>query len=307
MTFSASSITSRIARRAAGPVAALAIACSAAPASSAAAQGAYGGTYRPPTPTTEPVPELEGVTIREVVDARLPLDTVLTRENGKVVTLRDVLPTDRPAILQIGYMRCPQLCGLVMNALVRGLQGVDWTVGEEFDVICLSIDPTERPALAAAKKAGYVAEYGRGESGAGWHFLTGDAANVHAVADSVGFEYRKQENGEYSHAAAVFMITPDGRLSRVLYGVKYEPATIRMGLLEASEGKIGSTLDRIILWCHVYDANTGGYVLFALNMMKLGGAITVLVLGGGLGWLWWRDSTRRRLSPPGSDALTNTH
>lgn len=261
-------------------------------------QGGYGGAYRPPAPTADPLPELEGVTILEKPNAQLPLDTVLVDDHGVERTLREMIPADRPVVLQLGYMRCPQLCSLVMNALVRGLQGVDWTVGKEFDVISLSISPDEKPDLAAAKKAGYVAEYGRGAGGAGWHFMTGTEANVHRVADAVGFEYRRQPDGEFSHAAAVFLITPDGRLSRVLYGVKYEPATLRMALLEASEGRIGTTLDRIILWCHIYDADARGYVLFALRMMQLAGAVTVLVVGGGLGWLWYREAARRRLAPP---------
>jgi protein SCO1/2 len=264
----------------------------------AMAQGGYGGAYRPPAPTTDPLPELEGVTIVEKLSAQVPLDTVLVDDRGVERTLREVIPADRPVVLQLGYMRCPQLCSLVMNALVRGLQGLDWTVGKEFDVVSVSINPDEKPDLAAAKKAGYVAEYGRGASGAGWHFMTGTEANVHRVADAVGFEYRRQPDGEFSHAAAVFLITPDGRLSRVLYGVKYEPSTLRMALLEASEGRIGTTLDRIILWCHIYDPDARGYVLFALRMMQLAGAVTVLVVGGGLGWLWYREAARRRLSPP---------
>lgn len=266
----------------------------------AAAQQGLGGTYVPPPPSTDALPELQGVTIEDKLNAQLPLETVLVDDHGKTVTLRDVLPRDRPAVLQLGYMRCPQLCSLVMNALVRGMQGVDWSVGEEYDVVSVSINPEEKPDLAAAKKAGYVAEYGRGADGRGWHFMTGAAESVKAVADAVGFTYRKQENGEFSHAAAVFLITPDGRLSRVLYGVKYEPRTLRMGLLEASEGRIGTTLDRIILWCHIYDGDSKGYVLFAFRMMQLGGAITVLVMGGGVAWFLWRESRRRSLAPQGS-------
>jgi len=295
VTSAFSHATVRLVRRA---VAAAAV-CMAMGAPAAAQQG-YGGTYVPPPPTTDAVPELEGVTIEDKLNAQLPLETVLVDDRGQRVTLRDVLPRDRPAVLQIGYMRCPQLCGLVMNALVRSMQGVDWSVGAEYDVISVSIDPSERPDLAAAKKAGYVAEYGRGADGKGWHFMTGDADSVKAVADSVGFKYRKQENGEYSHAAAVFLITPEGRLSRVLYGVKYEPKTLRMGLLEASEGRIGTTLDRIILWCHIYDGASDGYVLFAFRMMQLGGAVTVLVMGGGVAWFLWRESRRRSLAPQGS-------
>jgi protein SCO1/2 len=221
------------------------------------------------------------------------------------VTFGQVLPKDRPAILQIGYLRCPMLCSLVMNALVRGIQGVDWTVGDQYDVISLSVNPNEGPDLADAKKAGYVAEYGRPSSAKGWHFLTGSEAEIRKVTEAVGFQYRQQENGEYSHAAAVFVLTPQGRLSRVLYGVKYEPSDVRMALLEASEGKIGTTLDRIILWCHIYDAQAGGYVVLAMRVMQLGGALTLAVLAGGLGWFWWRETQSRRLAPPAAEAAVH--
>lgn len=286
-----------------GTLAVVAVACCLG-TTRAVAQNAFGGAYMPPAPTTDPLPELEGVTIDDLLSAgtpvRLPLDTKLVDDHGKTVALRDVLAKDRPTILQIGYMRCPQLCSLVMNALLRSMRKVDLVVGTDYDVISLSINPEEKFELAAGKKAGYVAEYGRAETAHGWHFMTGEEANVRAVAESVGFKYTRQANGEYSHAAAVFLITPDGRLSRVLYGVAYEPQTLRMGLLEAGEGKIGSTIDRFILWCHIYDASAGGYIVFAMRLMQLGGAVTVVVMAGGLAWFWTQDARRKRLAPPGS-------
>ena len=262
------------------------------------AQVSVGGGYVPAAPSTDAIPELEGVTIIDKLDSQLPLTATFRDEHGKAVMLRDVLPKDRPAILQIGYMKCPMLCSLVMNALVRGIQDMDWTVGQQYDIIALSVNPKEGPALAEGKKAGYVAEYGRPQSAAGWHFLTGEESSIRSVTDAVGFEYRMQANGEYSHAAGIFILTPDGRLSRVLYGVKYDSANVRMALLEASQGKVGTTLDRIILWCHIYDAQAGGYVVMAMRVMQLGGVLTLLVLGGGLGWFWWREAQARRLAPP---------
>ncbi len=285
------------------PLAALAIAFAPA-ASQAHAQSPFGGGYQAPAPTTDAAPELEGVTILDKLDSQLPLDATFVDDNGKTIAFRDVLPKDRPIILQLGYLKCPMLCSLVMNALVRGLNGVDWTAGDQFDIVSISINPDEKPDLAAAKKVGYVAEYGRAGSAKGWHFLTGDEANIRKIADAVGFQYRKQPSGEFSHAAAVFLVTPGGRLSRVLYGVKYEPADIRMSLLEASEGKIGTTLDRIILWCHIYDPNAGGYVLLAMRIMQIGGALMLLLLGGGLGWFWWREKQARTLAPPPADAIS---
>ena len=262
------------------------------------AQVSVGGGYVPSAPTADAIPELEGVTIIDKLDSQLPLSATFRDDHGNPVTLRDVLPKDRPAILQIGYMKCPMLCSLVMNALVRGIQDMDWTVGQQYDIIALSVNPKEGPDLAEGKKAGYVAEYGRPKSAAGWHFLTGEESSIRSVTDAVGFEYRMQENGEYSHAAGIFILTPDGRLSRVLYGVKYDSANVRMALLEASQGKVGTTLDRIILWCHIYDAQAGGYVVMAMRVMQLGGVLTLMLLGGGLGWFWWREAQARRLAPP---------
>jgi protein SCO1/2 len=262
------------------------------------AQVSVGGGYVPSAPTADAIPELEGVTIIDKLDSQLPLSATFRDDHGNSVTLRDVLPKDRPAILQIGYMKCPMLCSLVMNALVRGIQDMDWTVGQQYDIIALSVNPKEGPDLAEGKKAGYVAEYGRPKSAAGWHFLTGEESSIRSVTDAVGFEYRMQENGEYSHAAGIFILTPDGRLSRVLYGVKYDSANVRMALLEASQGKVGTTLDRIILWCHIYDAQAGGYVVMAMRVMQLGGVLTLMLLGGGLGWFWWREAQARRLAPP---------
>jgi protein SCO1/2 len=264
------------------------------------AQVSVGGGYVPSAPTADAIPELEGVTIIDKLDSQLPLSATFRDDHGNSVTLRDVLPKDRPAILQIGYMKCPMLCSLVMNALVRGIQDMDWTVGQQYDIIALSVNPKEGPDLAEGKKAGYVAEYGRPKSAAGWHFLTGEESSIRSVTDAVGFEYRMQENGEYSHAAGIFILTPDGRLSRVLYGVKYDSANVRMALLEASQGKVGTTLDRIILWCHIYDAQAGGYVVMAMRVMQLGGVLTLMLLGGGLGWFWWREAQARRLAPPGA-------
>ncbi len=262
------------------------------------AQVSVGGGYVPSAPTADAIPELEGVTIIDKLDSQLPLSATFRDDHGNPVTLRDVLPKDRPAILQIGYMKCPMLCSLVMNALVRGIQDMDWTVGQQYDIIALSVNPKEGADLAEGKKAGYVAEYGRPKSAAGWHFLTGEESSIRSVTDAVGFEYRMQENGEYSHAAGIFILTPDGRLSRVLYGVKYDSANVRMALLEASQGKVGTTLDRIILWCHIYDAQAGGYVVMAMRVMQLGGVLTLMLLGGGLGWFWWREAQARRLAPP---------
>ena len=240
--------------------------------------------------------ELVGVDIIERLDERLPLDTVFTDDTGKTIALRELFDGERPVLLQLGYFRCPLLCNLVLNGMVKSLDDLDWTAGEKFRVVAASINPDERHELAAAKKQGYVVEYGRPGVSDGWHFLTGPEASSKALADAVGFGYRPQSDGEIAHAAAIFVITPDGRVSRYLYGTKYDSKNLRLALLEASEGRIGSSWDRFILWCHVYDPDAGGYVVFAMRVMQLGGVVTLLVLGGGVGFMWWREFRGRRVA-----------
>lgn len=264
----------------------------------ASAQRTGSGYALPPVSAQGAPKELEGVDIDVAkLGASVPLDLPFVDEQGRTVTLREVLRPDRPAILQLGYMRCPMLCSLVLNKLVAGLQGVDWTAGDQFDVISVSINPDEGHELAAAKKQGYVVEYGRPDSGKGWRFLTGPASSSKGLADAVGFGFRKQPDGEYAHAACLFVLTPDGRVSRQLYGAEQSPNTLRMALLEASGGTIGTIVDRFILWCHVYDPHRNTYAWFAFRLMQIGGVMTMLAIVAGLAWMQWRSLRRDRLSP----------
>ena len=233
--------------------------------------------------------ELEGVDIVENINVELPLDTVFMDQSGDEIVLGDLFTGERPVLLQMGYFKCPQLCNLVLNEMTETLRKIDWTTGQEFDVVSISINPDETAELAAAKRTSYVLMYDRRQSGKGWHFLTGPAESSQAVADAVGFRYRLQPDGEYAHAAGLFVVTPDGRLSRYLYGATHNPGTMRLALLEAGEGRIGSTLDRFILWCYVYDPDSKSYVLVAIRLMQIGGAITLVVLAVGLGWMWLSD------------------
>jgi protein SCO1 len=263
--------------------------------------------------------ELRGVDIVEKPNAKLPLDLPFKDEDGNDVTLGDYFKSgsdgvQRPVVLQLGYLKCPMLCNLVLNGAIEGLQGVDWTAGTTFELVSVSINPTETHQLAKVKREGYLLEYNRKGAEKGFHFLTGPASSSHALADAVGFGFRDQGDGDYAHAAVIFVITPDGRVSRYLYGTTFEPGDIRFALLEASEGKIGTTLDRFILWCHFYDPDAKGYVLSAQRVMKVGGALMFLVLAAGLGWLWRGEHRRRRAAPtavtpiePAIRASTLTH
>ena len=249
-------------------------------------------------------PELRGVDIVERPDNRLPLEAKFTDDAGREVALGDYFKGERPVILQLGYNRCPMLCNLVLNGVFDGLKGVDWVPGEKFELLSVSVDPGESTGLARAKKEAYLADFERPGASLGVHFLTGAAEQSKAVADAVGFSYRLQEDGEYAHAAAIFLITPDGRVSRYMYGTRFEPSDLRMALLEASEGRIGTTLDRFILWCHVYDPNASGYVLQARRIMTIGGFVTVVALAAGLA-MFWRADFKRRRSAAAAPAVAN--
>jgi len=245
----------------------------------------------------EPLPkDLEGVGITEHPGAKLPLDVEFKDEDGGTVRLGRYFTGDRPVILTLGYYRCPMLCTLVLNSLVDGLRDLPWTPGREFEVVTVSIDPTETPTLARLKKQNYLEEYARPGAASGWHFLTGREENIRRLADAVGFGYRYvPERGQYAHAAAIFVATPAGRLAKVLYGVVYQPKTVRLALTEAGEGKVGTTADQLLLYCFHYDAQEGRYVLAAQNIMRFGGASTALIVGLWLAVSWRRGAHKKSL------------
>lgn len=240
----------------------------------------------------EPRPkELEGVGVTERAGTKLPLGLEFTDEAGRAVRLGDYVRGKRPFILNLVYYRCAMLCNLILNGQVEALKGIPWTPGREFEIITVSIDPRETHTLAKLKKQNYIRDYGKPEAAGGWHFLTGGEKSIRALADAAGFGYRYDEKKDiYVHSAAIFLGTPDGRLSRYLYGVMFAPATLKLSLVEASEGKTGGAIDKIMLFCFHYDADSGRYGPAAMNIMRLGGALTALLLGGALGIFWMREA-----------------
>jgi protein SCO1/2 len=253
---------------------------------------------------SEPLPKaLEGVGITEHFGARVPLGLEFTAEDGTPVQLSRYFDGKRPVILTLNYYRCPMLCGLLLNGLVDGLKGLSWTPGNQFEVVTLSFDPLETRTLAMLKKESFISEFGRPAAAAGWHFLTGSQANIKALTDAVGFSYRyDEERQQYAHPAGIFLLTPDGRIARVLYGVEFPSRTLKLALTEAGEGKVGSAGDQILLYCFHYDSNGGHYVVAAGNLMRLGGVATVLVVGVWLGVAWRRGANKHADSRPGTDA-----
>jgi len=250
----------------------------------------------------EPVPkQLARVGVDEKLDAALPLSVVFKDDAGRDVTLGSYFRPGHPVLLTLNYFRCPMLCTLELNGLVAGLKGLAWTPGDEFTVVTVSFDPRETAELARAKKATYLEDLGRPSAEAGWHFLTGSQASIDALTKAVGFSYEyDKDTDQYGHAAVVMLATPEGRVARYLYGVVFEPATLKLGLLEASKGTIGSTWERFILYCYHYDAEQGRYALAAQSIMRAGGALTVLVLGCAIGGFWLRDRRHRPVRVKGS-------
>lgn len=246
--------------------------------------------------------EIQDVGVDEHPDVQIPLDLPFVDSNGQKVRLGDFFDGKTPVILTLNYSNCPMLCSLQLNGLFEGLQGVDWNLGDQYRMVTVSIDPEEKPERAESTKEKYLTIYGRPNVADGWHCLTGNDADIHKLADSVGFRYAYlPETKEYAHAAVTMVCTPDGRLSRYLYGVEYPPQTVRLALLEASQGKIGTTMDRVLLFCFQYDETAGRYGPSALKIMKAGGVLTLVFLGGLLGIYWLRELSKARHSEPVSE------
>ena len=243
---------------------------------------------------------LDGVGIEEPLNELLPLETRFRDDRGREVTLADYFSTGRPVILTLNYAECPLLCKLQLEGLVTTLRDLDWNPGEKFDVLTVSIDPSETWQQAALAKQRHLQSYARPGTAAGWHFLTGSSDSIARLTDRVGFRYRfVAERGEYAHTAALIVCTPDGRISRYRYGIEYPGQTVRLSLVESAEGKIGSTLDQVLLFCFHYDAAAGRYGPSARRFMQIGGFITVLIVLLTLGPYWFRTRQRERSASSG--------
>lgn len=229
--------------------------------------------------TTVP-PQLKDVTFEQQLGKQLPLDTRFRDENGRDVALGDYFGK-RPVVLAFVYYSCPMLCTQVLNGVSSAVKVMPFEVGRDFDVVYVSFDPRDTPKAAADKKRAQLADYHQAATAGGWHFLTGDEAAIRRVTQAAGFSYRWDEaSGQFAHVSGVLAVTPDGRLSRYFYGVEYSPKELRMALVESGEGKVGSLADRLLLYCYHYDPATGRYGVVAMNLVRLGGAVTVALLGG---------------------------
>ncbi len=229
----------------------------------------------------------------------MPLDAQFRDEDGRTVALGDYFG-DKPVLLVLAYFRCPMLCTQVLNGVVRALLEVPLDVGKDFTVLTVSFDPREGPELAAAKKKTYLERYGRPGAEGGWHFLTGEPASIERLTRAVGFRYRYDaKNDQFAHASGIMVLTPGGKIARYFYDISYSPRDVRLGLVEASQGKIGSAVDQILLFCFHYDPNEGKYGPAVMNYLRAGGVLTVLAIGGFVVVLRRRSAARpgRRSRP----------
>jgi protein SCO1/2 len=243
----------------------------------------------------EPLPpELSGVGVTERPGARIPLELPFVDSNGEKITLGKFFDGVHPVILTLNYSDCPMLCSVQLNGLLEALRAMPWNLGQQFQVVTTSIDPLETPQRADLTKEKYLKLYNRSRSAAGWHFLTGREENIKKLAAAVGFHYKYiPKSRQFVHAAALILCTPDGRVSRYFGGVLYDPQTLRLSLVEASEGKVGSAFDQFFLSCFHYDEKAGHYGPFALGIMRIGGALSLIVLGGVLMFFWIREGRRK--------------
>src|SRR6266496_3772587 len=237
-------------------------------------------------------PMLREVGIEQRLGQVLPLDALFSDELGRPVRLGQYFGR-RPVILVLAYYNCPMLCTQVFNGLVSTLRVVGFDAGKEFEVVAVSFDPRDRPRDAAAKKKAYVDEYRRPGAAMGWHFLTGGAGSIERVTRAAGFRYKYDEStGQFAHSTAIYVATPDGKLSRYFYGIEYGPRDLRLALVEASSGRIGSPVDQILLYCYHYDPKLARYSAAIMGLVRFGGAAAVVILSAFLTIMWRRDRRR---------------
>ncbi|MFO7566325.1 MAG: SCO family protein [Enhygromyxa sp.] len=237
-------------------------------------------------------PEAKQVAVDETLGGYLDKNLSFVDHDGREVQLGDYFDGERPVLVTLNYFRCPTLCNLQLNALTRTLEAFDWTPGEQYRIVTVSIDPRETAELAAQKRATHLEALGRGE--VDWNFLTGDAAQIMMLAAQLGIGYAYDaEQDQYAHPAVLMFASPEGKVARYLYGLEYNPTDVKFALMEAAEGRVGSPVDKLILSCFHYDATLGEYGPFAMGIMRLGGATMVLIVGIPLVFVWRRERRLR--------------
>ncbi len=265
-----------------------------------------GGAMAGPIFSDEKIDELEGVGITEHLNDQVPLELQFVDEYGHDVMLSRYINGDKPVIITLNYYRCPMLCSLTLNGLVSGMQDLEWTVGNEFDIVTVSINPDEDEKLAMTNKEGYLGHYSRDDAEKGWHFLTGEQENITKLANSLGFGYVfDKPTGEFLHTSSIMFLTPDGRISKYMNDVKFASQDLRFALVEASEGKIGSALDKILLFnCFQYDPGRNSYTPSAWKLMRTGAVLMIIMLVLGIAVLNYTTPDKLQHAHAGMDGDT---
>jgi protein SCO1/2 len=239
----------------------------------------YGGGERSGDVATGLPPVLKKVGIDQKLNGPVPLDAVFKDEQGNEVRLGQYFK-GKPVVIALVYYTCPMLCNQVMNGMLGSFRQTSFNIGEQFEVVTVSFDTKDTPAIAAAKKTTYIAGYNRPSGATGWHFLTGDDANIKRLAEAVGFRYTwDEQTKQYAHASGIMIATPDGRLARYFYGIEYPSRDLRLALIEASENKIGTPVDALYLYCFHYDPATGKYGAVVMNIVRVAGVATLILMG----------------------------
>jgi len=235
--------------------------------------------------------KIDGVGIEENLGDTIPTDLMFVNSEGETVSIGDLIEEGKPILLNPLYYECPTLCGLVLDAVFNVVDKLKWNPGDDYTIISFSVDPDETPYHADSTKSSIMNDLDRQGASDGWHFLTGDEESIQALTNAVGFNYRyDEETDEYMHMAGIMLISPEGVITRYLYGLNMREFDLRNALYEAADGEIGSTLEKALLYCYTYDPSSQSYVPVAVNIMKLGGLATMLILGIFLTILWRRNS-----------------
>jgi protein SCO1 len=282
------------------------------PVSAAAAAVLLGALLAAPAAAQQPTPtgldpaagskpaQLRDVGFDQKLGAQVPLELTFRDSAGESVRLGDYFGS-RPVVLSLVYYDCPMLCPMTMAGLASSLKAIDFDAGDQFQVVTVSFNPSEGPAESAKAREEYLGRYGRAGAAAGWHFLTGDADAIKQLTDAVGFRYQYDaDRGQYAHATGIVVLTPDGHVSRYLFGIEYPPKDLRLGLVDAGGGTIGSPVDQVLLYCFHYDPATGKYTAASLNILRAGGVLTILALGGFILLMRWRERRAARADRPGT-------
>jgi protein SCO1/2 len=248
---------------------------------------------------------IQNVGITERLGEQIPLDLTFATAEGDSITLKELFKDDKPVLLNPVYYECPQLCSMIKEAIFKGVKDLKWNPGNDYNIVTFSFNPEEGPKLAAENKTKYLNKLNRKGTEEGWHFLTGTKKNIHQLTEAVGFNTKKLENGQYAHGAAIMFLSPNGTITRYLYGLKYDEFNMRNALYEAADGDIGSTAEQVLLYCYQYNADSNSYVPVAWRIMKIGGFATMIILGIFLSFMWMRhrsSTNEKQINKPNGRA-----